>query len=91
MQLNAFKRKKAQTFPPIHDKGLKKSVVLAFCARNQQLGLFRNSSWRGVLRLLGNYSVFARISVRRSHGNISESYPSRKKSNASFISSELAV
>ncbi len=28
MQLNAFKRKKAQTFPPIHDKGLKKSVLL---------------------------------------------------------------
>ena len=43
MQLNAFKRKKAQTFPPIHDKGLKKSVVLAFCVRNQQLGLFRES------------------------------------------------
>lgn|GEM_PF-3690808 len=27
MQLNASKRKKAQTFPPIHDKGLKKSVL----------------------------------------------------------------
>ena len=28
MQLNAFKRKKAQAFPPIHDKALKKSVLL---------------------------------------------------------------